>query len=167
MSDKIQEFIEYLNYQFPATVGHIPIREKLEEIRLEKPSTGSSTKNPKYWARELHEWIKSHPNDPLTSYKIEDTIKFAIENLTPEQVHNLCHDLEKTVSPAQFTEGCKTYQKKLFGQSPIADLEQANKAANALIGEMAEEAKRQAKRADLAEERIKQITEAVSDFLQA
>lgn len=99
--------------------------------------------------------------------KLEEIKLDIINSLTAEQVHNLCHNLEKTVTPEQFTEGCKQYQKRLFGQSPIADLEQANKAANALIGEMAEEAKRQAKRADLAEEKIKQITEAVSNYLQA
>lgn len=107
MNDKIHKFIEYLNCQFPATIGHSPIQEKMEEIRLD-----------------------------------------IINNLTAEQVHSLCHDLDKTVSIYDFNEGCKKYQTSLYGSSPIALFEEANKAANALIVEMAEELKKRATRAD-------------------
>ncbi len=30
--NRIEEVLEYLNTQFPSTKGHIPLREKLEEI---------------------------------------------------------------------------------------------------------------------------------------
>lgn len=32
---RTDEFVAYMNYQFPATVGHIPMREKVESLELE------------------------------------------------------------------------------------------------------------------------------------
>ncbi len=53
-----------------------------------------------------------------------DIVKAALEapkleqnELTPEQVHELCHDLPSTVSLPEFARGCIEYQRKLYGAS--------------------------------------------------
>lgn len=36
-------------------------------------------------------------------------------DFTKDEIHNFCHNLEKTVSLCEFQEGCRLYQEKLFG----------------------------------------------------
>lgn len=35
-------------------------------------------------------------------------------DFTRDEIHNFCHNLEKTVSLEEFKRGCKEYQNKLF-----------------------------------------------------
>jgi hypothetical protein len=54
-------------------------------------------------------------------------------SLSPEQIHNLCHNLENTVSAEEFAKGCEDYQMKLFGRCPTAEKIKTIKNAVKLI----------------------------------
>lgn len=54
-------------------------------------------------------------------FKLDEIDRLRCGDFTVEEAHNLCHNLEMTVTAEDFCKGCEAYQKKLFGRSPTAD----------------------------------------------
>ncbi len=86
--------------------------------RIEKIAESAATKIADWQDKRAKEEFFIHSSTAFAMLK-EDivlAIKEAINELTPEEVHNLCHNLEKTVSLEEFDRGCAKYQTKLFGR---------------------------------------------------
>jgi hypothetical protein len=52
---------------------------------------------------------------------ILDNVRLRRGNFSPEEVHNICHNLEITVPVEEFCKGCALEQKKLYGRAPDAE----------------------------------------------
>ena len=101
------------------------IRETLEEWR-DRPSD-----NPQGYAamasevEELIEWtkpIRSEGGDPQCPHMLEIQ-RLKSGRFTPEEFQNLCHETDKPCSAEEFAEGCRAYQKQLFGKAPAGPAE--------------------------------------------
>ncbi len=62
--------------------------------------------------------------DPMMADFALEIIRLRNGDLTAPEFHNLCHNKEKSVSPAEFCNECEKYSQKLFGESEITRLKE-------------------------------------------
>lgn len=64
----------------------------------------------------------AQPNDALLNaikQVIETAIRYQKGELAPDEIMNLCHNLDKTVPVEEFAQGCVDHIKKLYGSCPL------------------------------------------------
>lgn len=73
-----------------------------------------------------------------TLYRENCELRKEVERLkrgdwTPEEVHDICHNLHGKVSAEEFAAGCAAEQRKLYGRAPDADMKEGYRKSYELM----------------------------------